>query len=185
MRVYFLTGVRRAALCHLPKLAVDWQRDGFTVKLKRKRGEEPREHFITFNDELRAIFAAEMRKSAQPVVFTYERQTGAAKGQRSPIGYDTLRKSHEAARLKAGVPEFRFHDVRHDTATRALRDWKNLPEVQRLLGHADISSTARYAHVLDDDLRKSMRSFGLSRNSTEQADDLSSANALKSQENEG
>ncbi|HVI30417.1 site-specific integrase [Hansschlegelia sp.] len=192
MRVYLLSGVRRSALCKLPRSAVDWEKDGFTIMLKRKRGEEPRAHFITFTPEIRAIFKAEMLKHALPEVFTYvvqqTRTVGGekrVKGSRQPIGYDTLRKAHEAARLKAGIPEFRFHDNRHDTATRALRATKNLKLVQRMLGHSDISSTARYAHVLDDDLREGMASFGLSRNSPEAPDSRLPEITRKSQENEG
>lgn len=164
---YLLTGARRAALCGLKKSEVDFERDGFTILLKRKSGELPREHFVPFTPALRAIFRAEMGKSPLPVVFTYVRQQGKRKGLREPIGYSSFRKAHEAARIAAGVPEFRFHDARHDTATRALRATKNLKLVQRMLGHADIASTARYAHVLDDDLREGMASFGLSRNSPE------------------
>ena len=47
----------------------------------------------------------------------------------------------------AGVQDFRFHDFRHDFATKLLRETGNLKIVQRALNHAEIQSTARYAHV--------------------------------------
>jgi integrase len=166
---YLLTGARKAALCALRKDAVDLdpERGGFTILLKRKRGAEPRRHFMPFTPELRALFAAEMKKSPAPEVFTYEVQRGAKKGMRAPIVYNSIRRVHETARAAAGIPDFRFHDARHDTATRALRTTSNLALVKRMLGHADIASTARYAHVLDDDLRLGMASFSLSRNGPE------------------
>ncbi|EHS52593.1 integrase family protein [Rhizobium sp. PDO1-076] len=46
----------------------------------------------------------------------------------------------------AGVQSFRFHDTRHTTATRILRA-SNLKVTQRLLGHADIATTTKYAHA--------------------------------------
>ncbi|HZY12824.1 MAG TPA: tyrosine-type recombinase/integrase, partial [Beijerinckiaceae bacterium] len=43
--------------------------------------------------------------------------------------------------------------LRHPTATRLLRQEGNLRIVQKLLRHSEIATTARYAHVLDEDLR--------------------------------
>ena len=55
------------------------------------------------------------------------------------------------------APDMRFHDNRHTTATRLIRRTGNLKAAQKLLGHADISTTARfYAHVDMDDLRALM-----------------------------
>ena len=50
------------------------------------------------------------------------------------------------------MTDFRFHDFRHDLATKALRETGNLKLVQRMLNHADIRHTLRYAHVLDDEV---------------------------------
>ena len=55
-------------------------------------------------------------------------------------------------RTAAGITDFRFHDFRHDLATKLLRDTGNLKLVQKVLNHADIKTTARYAHVLDEDV---------------------------------
>jgi site-specific recombinase XerD len=66
----------------------------------------------------------------------------------------------------AGVSDFRFHDFRHDFATKLLRETRNLKLVQKALNHADIKTTTKYAHVVDDDLvagldamQKSRRKF--------------------------
>jgi integrase len=51
----------------------------------------------------------------------------------------------------AGLPEIRFHDLRHTCATLLLRQGVNPRFVQELLGHADISLTLNtYSHVLPD-----------------------------------
>ncbi|MEL6411686.1 MAG: site-specific integrase [Pseudomonadota bacterium] len=59
----------------------------------------------------------------------------------------------------AEIPDFRFHDLRHTFATRMLRQCKNLKLVSQLLGHKDISSTMKYAHVLVDDMRHALEEF--------------------------
>src|SRR5262249_22332816 len=56
----------------------------------------------------------------------------------------------------AGVADFRIHDLRHTGATRTLRASKNLRAVKEMLGHADIKTTMRYAHVLVDDVAEAM-----------------------------
>jgi integrase len=60
---------------------------------------------------------------------------------------------------RAKIPDFRFHDLRHTFATRLLRQTGNLKLVSRLLGHTTIDTTARYAHVLDEDLEQALERF--------------------------
>ena len=64
---------------------------------------------------------------------------------------------------KAGVKDFRFHDFRHDFGTKLLRDTGNLKLVQKALNHADIKSTLRYAHVLDEDIAAAVERVAKSR----------------------
>ncbi len=45
------------------------------------------------------------------------------------------------------MKDFRFHDIRHDVATKLLRETGNLKIVQKALNHADIATTTKYAHV--------------------------------------
>ena len=53
----------------------------------------------------------------------------------------------DAARMRAGIPELRVHDLRHIFASFLLNAGRSLYEVQELLGHADIKTTSRYAHL--------------------------------------
>jgi integrase len=68
-----------------------------------------------------------------------------------------------ALRAKAGVADFRFHDYRHDFGTKLLRDSGNLKLVQKAMNHADIKSTLRYAHVLDEDVAAAVERVAKSR----------------------
>lgn len=56
-------------------------------------------------------------------------------------------------RKRAGLPEVRIHDLRHNFASLLINSGRSLYEVQKLLGHADISTTQRYAHLAQDTLR--------------------------------
>ncbi|MFW6179186.1 MAG: tyrosine-type recombinase/integrase [Desulfohalobiaceae bacterium] len=56
-------------------------------------------------------------------------------------------------RRKAGIPDVRIHDLRHNFASLLINSGRSLYEVQKLLGHADISTTQRYAHLAQDTLR--------------------------------
>ena len=62
--------------------------------------------------------------------------------------HGTIRKGFVAALKKAGIKDFRFHDLRHTFATYALMATKDIRVVQTLLGHTDVRTTQRYAHVL-------------------------------------
>ena len=53
-------------------------------------------------------------------------------------------------RERAELEDVRIHDLRHSYASRALALSESLTMIGRLLGHADIGSTARYAHLARD-----------------------------------
>ncbi|KJJ83499.1 Integrase, catalytic core, phage domain protein [Candidatus Omnitrophus magneticus] len=59
--------------------------------------------------------------------------------------------------LKTGI-NFTFHSLRHTFATTLLKGKVSLPKISKLLGHADISTTAIYLHTLDevDDAMKNL-----------------------------
>jgi integrase len=50
----------------------------------------------------------------------------------------------------AQIDDFRFHDCRHDYASRLVEAGVDLYRVKELLGHASIEQTQRYAHLSDD-----------------------------------
>lgn len=55
--------------------------------------------------------------------------------------------SWDAARKRAGLANLRVHDLRHSFASFLVNAGRSLYEVQELLGHADIKTTSRYAHL--------------------------------------
>jgi len=69
------------------------------------------------------------------------------------------RKNFEAAVKKSGLLDFRWHDLRHTAATWARQAGTPVEVVQRILGHADIETTMRYAHVVDSEVQEAMRNL--------------------------
>ena len=60
----------------------------------------------------------------------------------------------QTVRAKAGLEDVRLHDLRHSFASRALALGETLPVIGKLLGHSNIETTARYAHLPDDSVRE-------------------------------
>jgi len=61
---------------------------------------------------------------------------------------------------KAGIEKaISPHNLRHSFATDFLRECNNLRQVQKALGHRDISTTQIYTHIVDEDLEKSLKNF--------------------------
>ncbi|MXY42289.1 MAG: tyrosine-type recombinase/integrase [Rhodospirillaceae bacterium] len=57
----------------------------------------------------------------------------------------------------AGLEKMRLHDCRHSFASRALALGESLPMIGRLLGHSQVQTTARYAHLARDSVHEAAR----------------------------
>ncbi len=68
----------------------------------------------------------------------------------TPVGrQELITRSFKPLLSKAGLPDIRFHDLRHTCATLLLSKGVHAKFVQELLGHATISITLdTYSHVL-------------------------------------
>lgn len=67
----------------------------------------------------------------------------------------TIYCAWDTARKQAGLPALRIHDLRHTFASTLVNNGVSLYEVQKLLGHAHISTTERYAHLKQEKLKES------------------------------
>lgn len=56
-------------------------------------------------------------------------------------------------RKTAGLDDVRLHDLRHSFASRGLIVGEGLPMIGKLLGHSQIQTTARYAHLANDPIK--------------------------------
>lgn len=65
-----------------------------------------------------------------------------------------IQKPWRRIRARAGLDTLRIHDLRHSFASDALLLGADLTMIGRLLGHAQVQTTARYAHLKTDPIRK-------------------------------
>lgn len=162
-RAAIISGLRLDNLINLTWDQVDFETMVITLAVKsRKPGGKV--HRVPITDDLAAILATERGKHPERV-FTYvcpkntrDRHSGKllVKGQRYPFTRNGWRKAFYEARVAAGLPEFRFHDLRHTGGDRFYRATKNLKATQKYLGHEDIRTTMRYLRADTDDVRAGM-----------------------------
>jgi integrase len=63
-------------------------------------------------------------------------------------------------RQEANLKDVRLHDLRHNFASVAVGEGMSLPMIGALLGHQDISTTSRYAHLSQNPLRQANEVIG-------------------------
>ncbi len=71
-----------------------------------------------------------------------------------------LQKPWRHIRARAGLDGVRIHDLRHSFASRALALGESLPMIGKLLGHTQVQTTARYAHLANESVKASSSRVG-------------------------
>lgn len=61
--------------------------------------------------------------------------------------FTAIFSSWDSARRRAGLADVRLHDLRHSFASFLVNAGRSLYEVQKLLGHTQVGTTQRYAHL--------------------------------------
>ena len=99
---------------------------------------------VPLGPEARAVLAALPREDGNPWVI-------AGKVPGSHI--TDLQKPWRRIRARAGLEDVRIHDLRHSYASRALALGESLTMIGKLLGHTQVQTTARYAHLARDSIQ--------------------------------
>ena len=84
--------------------------------------------------------------------------TGALEGKRLA----DLQPFWQRVRARAGLKDARIHDLRHTFASTAVASGQGLPMIGKLLGHTQVQTTARYAHLAADPVRSAADSVASS-----------------------
>jgi integrase len=165
----------RASGLRLTECLLRWSEVKWTAGQIRKPGKGGKMVTVPITSTIRDILWP-LQGHHPDFVFTYVCQRRGAglhatrtKGQRYPLTYSGVHTYWQRLHKLAGVPGFRFHDYRHDFASKLLRTTGNLKLVQKALNHRDIRTTMRYAHVLNDEVAEAMERVAESRNRSRSA----------------
>ncbi len=149
-------GLRVSELVTLPHAAVRGAPEAILI-----RGKGGRERLVPLSDPARLALLVWLKHRDEAERKAYAKGTQASRylfPSPSQEGHLTRMRVHKLVKevaLKAGLDPSRVspHVLRHAFATHLLAGGADLRAIQMLLGHADLSTTEIYTHVLDARLR--------------------------------
>jgi integrase len=145
IRLLLLTGARRGELLAARWRDIDlnagvWTKPASTTK-------QARLHRVPLSEAAVRLLAGMREQAGGDAEWVFP--ASRTLGHRTDI-----REAWEALRAAADIPEVRVHDLRHSYASVLASQGLSLPIIGALLGHASPTTTHRYAHLLDDPLRR-------------------------------
>lgn len=144
LELLYATGLRVSELVSLRRAAIMRDTSYLTV-----RGKGNKERVVPLNDRARDAVKAYVA-TLEPGPFLFP--AGGAEGY---LSRQVFARDLKNLAISAGISPSRVapHVLRHAFASHLLAGGADLRVVQMLLGHADISTTQIYTHVLDEKLR--------------------------------
>jgi integrase/recombinase XerD len=160
LEVLYATGLRVSELIALPAAAA--RRDERMLVVRGKGGKE---RLVPLNEAAKRTMRDWLGRLAQHAPKDKAERDGGSKWLFPSFGESGhLTRQHVGRELKAlaaaaGISAERVspHALRHAFASHLLQNGADLRVVQTLLGHADISTTQIYTHVLDERLKSMVR----------------------------
>lgn len=149
LELLYATGMRVSELVGLKRNAV--MRDASFLTIVGKGG---RERVVPLNDRAQDAIIVYLQSTPKDN-FLFPANSASGHLERQVFARDL-----KALAGRAGLPPALVspHVLRHAFASHLLQGGANLRIVQALLGHADISTTQIYTHVLDERLRELVES---------------------------
>ena len=135
-RLLMLTGCRMGEILNLRWDDIDW-----TMGDLRLRDGKTGSRKVVLTPAMLRVLSGIPRVGKSRWVFA---------GKKPKHRLSTLTSYWHFVRKEAGLEDVRIHDLRHSYASRALALGESLSMIGRLLGHTDMGSTARYAHLARD-----------------------------------
>ena len=146
IRLLMLTGARLREILHAKWEYVDFER-GVMFLPDSKTGKKP----IYLSAAALAILAALPRIAGNPFIIA---------GAKDGAPRADLKKPWAAVTKAAALEGVRIHDLRHSFASVGAGASLGLPIIGKLLGHAQAATTARYAHLDADPMRRAANAIG-------------------------
>lgn len=140
IRLLAFTGARKNEIASLKWSELDIER-GYLRLGDSKTGAK----VIPIGAPAREVLAAQSAIDDSPYIFP------ASTGGRQ---FQGLERVWAKVKTRAGFPKLRLHDLRHSYASMGLARGDALPVIGAILGHADLKTTSRYAHLADDPVRQ-------------------------------
>jgi site-specific recombinase XerD len=139
-RIAYGCGLRVSELTHLRVADIDAARHTLWVR----HGKGNKDRGVSLPDML-VVELREYWQHQRPADWLFPGPTG------EPLSVSTLQRAFQPARRRAGLPErVTIHTLRHCFATHLLEAGTDLPTLQGLLGHTQLSTTLRYLHLRSD-----------------------------------
>ena len=152
------TGLRESNILGLKWDNVDLNNNTITLKVKDSTKEGGKIHTIPIISQLSQILHNLPKES--DYVFTYKGKPikSISTAWRNIFYKRDGRKRFSHELKDPTLPYTNFHTLRHTAATWILKKTNNLRITKEILGHSNINTTLKYAHVLDDEKRKALDS---------------------------
>jgi len=149
LELLYATGLRVSELVALPRAAGATKERYLFIK-----GKGGRERLVPLTEAARAAMAAHLASVPDDSAWLFPADSDSGHLTRQAFARDL-----KAVALEAGLRPDRVspHVLRHAFASHLLQNGADLRIVQELLGHADISTTQIYTHVLDERLKAMVR----------------------------
>ena len=136
IRFALLTGLRLNNIMNL-----DWRQIDMEAGVMYLVAKGGRSQALPVTPAIRMLLEDLAPKRRGPV-FTY-----TPRGENSlPRAVKTWKTAWQGALKRAGIEDFRFHDLRHTVGTRLVQRGVDISIVRDVMGHADIETTRRYVH---------------------------------------
>ncbi len=139
IRLLLLTGCR---LSEIQKLK--WEHIDLNANVLRLPDSKTGAKLVTIGKAAAEVFRSIIKVAGNPYVIT-----GQIEGQH----LTDMQRPWRRLRKRAGLDDLRIHDLRHSFASDALQLGEDLPMIGKLLGHTQVQTTARYAHLKTDPIK--------------------------------
>lgn len=160
IRMLIFTGARLREILHLEWSVVDLER-GFLFLADSKSGKKAvvlGAPALAILRELWEFAVAEAKRVHPAAAVPLSEYVFPSENMERPRA--DLKRPWALVTRAAQLPGLRLHDLRHSFASVGAGSGMGLPIIGKLLGHADTKTTARYAHLDADPLRRASDMIG-------------------------